>query len=57
MSLRRRTRVLPISLSVFALAILIFPQQAKKPVRIVNTDPELRLQAYAKHVEMKTASK
>jgi photosystem II stability/assembly factor-like uncharacterized protein len=57
MSLGRRTRVFTVSLSVLALAILIFPQQAKKPVRIVNTDPELRLQAYAKHVEMKAASK
>jgi photosystem II stability/assembly factor-like uncharacterized protein len=57
MSLGRRTRVITVSLSVLVLAILIFPQQAKKPVRIVNTDPELRLQAYAKHVEMKTASK
>ncbi len=43
MSLRRRTRVLSITLSVLALALLIFPQQAKKPVRIINTDPELRL--------------
>jgi photosystem II stability/assembly factor-like uncharacterized protein len=57
MSLGRRTCVLPVTLSVLALALLIFPQQAKKPVRIINTDPELRLQAYAKHVEMKTASK
>ncbi|MCX6576236.1 MAG: hypothetical protein NTV82_07560 [Candidatus Aminicenantes bacterium] len=44
-------------LGMFALALLIFPQQAKKPQRIMNTDPELRLKWYDQHVEMKNSSK
>ncbi len=54
---RRFPRILSLSLSVLILAVLIFPQAAKKPVRITNTDPAVRLQAYAKHVEMEAASK
>ena len=57
MRLRRFQRIFSLSLSVFALAVLIFPQQAKKPVRITNTDPAVRLQSYERHVEMKAASK
>lgn len=57
MRLRRPQRILTLSLTVLALAILVFPQQAKKAVRITNTDPTVRLDAYAKHVEMKAASK
>ena len=44
-------------LGMFTLALLIFPQQAKKPQRIMNTDPELRLKWYDQHVEMKNSSK
>ncbi len=54
---RRSQRILTLSLSVLILAVLIFPQAAKKPVRITNTDPSVRLQSYAKHVEMEAASK
>ncbi|MBN1939660.1 MAG: hypothetical protein JW843_08740 [Candidatus Aminicenantes bacterium] len=54
---RRFPRILTLSLSVLILAVLIFPQAAKKPARITNTDPAVRLQAYAKHVEMEAASK
>jgi len=57
MRLGRFPRILTFSLSVLILAVLIFPQAAKKPVRITNTDPAVRLQAYAKHVEMEAASK
>ncbi len=57
MRLRCHQRILTLSLSLLTLAVLIFPQQANKSVRITNTDPAIRLQAYAKHVEMKAASK
>ena len=57
MSLRRFPRILTLSFSVFILALLLFPQQTKKPVRIANTDPALRLQAYDQHVKMKGESK
>ncbi|MCX6565951.1 MAG: hypothetical protein NTW38_05940 [Candidatus Aminicenantes bacterium] len=57
MRLRRSQRIFTLSFTLLALAVLIFPQQAKKPVRITTTDPAVRLQAYEKHVEMKAASK
>jgi len=57
MRLRCSPRIFTLSLMVLALVVLIFPQEAKKPVRITNTDPAVRLQAYEKHMEMKAASK
>jgi len=53
-----RSRIVTLSLGVFALALLTFPQQAaKKPVRIMNTDPDQRLQMYDEFVKMKGTSK
>jgi photosystem II stability/assembly factor-like uncharacterized protein len=45
------------ALGIVTLALLIFPQQVKKPQRIMNTDPELRLKWYDQHVEIKNTSK
>jgi len=52
-----RFRPVFLALVLFSLALMIFPQQAKKPQRIMNTDPELRLKWYDQHVEMKNNSK
>ena len=41
-----RPRAVFLVLCTVALSLLVFPQQAKKPQRIINTDPQLRLQWY-----------
>jgi len=60
MTILRKTlgsRAAAVVLGTMALALLIFPQQAKKPQRIMNTPPEQRLQWYDQHLEMKKTSK
>ena len=52
-----RSRAIAVLLATAALSLLIFPQQVKKPARIMNTDPQLRLQWYDQQVEMKKTSK
>ncbi|MCX6562895.1 MAG: hypothetical protein NTU60_04735 [Candidatus Aminicenantes bacterium] len=52
-----RSRAMAVLLATAALSLLIFPQQVKKPARIMNTDPQLRLQWYDQQVEMKKTSK
>jgi len=52
-----RSRVMAVVLGTAALSLLIFPQQVKKTARIMNTDPQLRLQWYDQQVEMKKTSK
>jgi photosystem II stability/assembly factor-like uncharacterized protein len=52
-----RSRPVFLALGTITLALLIFPQQVKKPQRIANTDPGLRLKWYGQHVEMKNGSK
>jgi photosystem II stability/assembly factor-like uncharacterized protein len=52
-----RWRPVFLVLATFSLALWIFPQTAKKPPRIMNTDPELWLKLYDQHVEMKNNSK
>jgi photosystem II stability/assembly factor-like uncharacterized protein len=53
----RPSRAITLTFALILPALALFPQAAKKPARIVNTDPELRLQGYGRHVEMKMASK
>jgi photosystem II stability/assembly factor-like uncharacterized protein len=52
-----RPRAVFLVLCTVALSIVVFPQQVKKPQRIMNTNPQLRLQSYDQHVEMKKTSK
>ena len=54
-----RSRFLFLMLCTLMLGLWIFPQQAKKPqpLRIMNTDPELRLKWFDQHLEMKNNSK
>jgi len=52
-----RLRAAALVLGTAALSLLIFPQQVKKTARIMNTDPQLRLQWYDQQVEMKKTSK
>lgn len=53
------SRALSLVLCAAAMSLLVFPQQAKRPQpqRITNTAPEVRLQWYDQHVEMKKSSK
>jgi len=44
-------------LGTLTLALLIFPQQAKKPQRIMNTDPQERLKGFDEFSRMKGISK
>ena len=53
----RRSRAIALMFSLAASALVLFPQADKKPQRIINTDPELRLQWYDQHVEMEKTSK
>ena len=52
-----RLRAAAVVFGTAALSLLVFPQQVKKPARIMNTDPQLRLQGYDRQVEMKNISK
>jgi len=52
-----RRRAAAVVLATAVLSLLVFPQQAKKPARIINTDPQIRLEAYDQQVEMKKTSK
>jgi photosystem II stability/assembly factor-like uncharacterized protein len=54
---RNPSRLFAAALGVFVLALLVFPQAAKKPSRITNTDPDERLRMYDDFVKMKAASK
>ena len=59
MSHRRgaRPRLLVSILGLFILALIVFPQTAKKPQRIMNTDPQQRLAWFDDFTKMKTVSK
>ncbi len=52
-----RQRLLVSILGLFILALIVFPQTAKKPQRIMNTDPQQRLGWFEDFTKMKTASK
>jgi photosystem II stability/assembly factor-like uncharacterized protein len=55
---KSRARIAALAFGVFVLALVLFPQQpGKKPARIVNTDPEARLQMFDGFVKMKAESK
>ncbi len=59
MTHRRGARPRPLisALGFFILALVVFPQTAKKPQRIMNTDPQQRLARFDDIAKMKTASK
>ena len=52
-----RPRLFVSLFGLFILALIVFPQTAKKPQRIVNTDPQQRLAWFDEFAKMKTASK
>ncbi len=52
-----RPRFLVSLFGVFILALIVFPQTAKKPQRIMNTDPQQRQAWFDEFTKMKTASK
>jgi len=52
-----RFRAVALVFATASLALLVFPQQAKKPARITNTDPQVRLQGFERQTEMKKTSK
>jgi photosystem II stability/assembly factor-like uncharacterized protein len=53
----RGSRAVVLTLALAATSVILFPQAGKKPARIMNTDPQLRLQMYDRHVEMESTSK
>ncbi|MGD0784073.1 MAG: hypothetical protein ABSA30_14590, partial [Candidatus Aminicenantales bacterium] len=59
MSHRRgaRPRLLVSVLGLFILALIVFPQTAKPPQRIMNTDPQQRLAWFDDFAKMKATSK
>jgi len=60
MSLHRRSPYLrgaSLALGALSLCLLMFPQQAAKPQRVMNTDPQVRLGWYDQHVELTKSSK
>jgi photosystem II stability/assembly factor-like uncharacterized protein len=52
-----RPRFLASVLGLFILTLIVFPQTAKKPQRIMNTDPQQRLAWFDNFAKMSTASK
>jgi photosystem II stability/assembly factor-like uncharacterized protein len=53
----RRSRAVVFAFSLAVSALVLFPQAVKKAPRIMNTDPQVRLQMYDQHAEMKRTSK
>lgn len=51
-----RSRTLISLASLFFFALLLFSQQPKKSARVAPTPPEVRLQGFARHLEMKKNS-